>query len=1075
MAEQGNQHVSSVIAAVKNIVGLSENVYIFRSSVAYLSHQIQEFFEDFQSSSNSLRSSNQVQYTRQLQEFLVHYGTVLSHLTSEKWIQPALNWPTDYVLKYIEGLRSSLIALSKHLSVPSKKLEANVEQNEVNRITDLKALKTALHSLMGQITATDVVGVQQQIKTKIHEIDTLVPPEADPSAQQQSSCKPSAENQPAAQAEKKLSDLLVQFKSINIPLEDIQIENQIGVGGFGKVFRATRLSTSEIVAVKELRSDRLTMSSWASLYAEVETMASVHHKNVLELVGAHITEPYRIITRFCPGKSLFDRLHRNGRGLPPLTGTELTVIAMQVASGMRYLHSMGIVHRDLKTLNILLMSDNTACVADFGLAGMVKDNQELYGGVGTPHYTAPEVLMHMKYGPKVDTFSYGVVLWEMLVKRLPYGDMTHMAIYEHVVTRGWRLTIPNDAPEGLKKLIVRCWSKDPNERPDFDEIEKLFARGEVYFPGTNFETVKTIHSTPVSPPMNLDYALKTLQNASDEHFSGVAYFVAQNADIQVKQRLRDSRVFLAIMNAKVNIDAALLLAGTLLEPNELENFMSHGAKAMFEKCVNSQRWQQVTAAVRFGLKLPNPLLEQVSGFIPQIVAFMKSNGSLQNEYVIQFLARVPGPKLEPFINDISETLLKMCSEVKDQQTFNAIAVLLYQCKKALSVQQLRSFYKMLTCGLVVSPDFVQILMDARDEEYYPYLILDCLKALSKSDINEVFVSFIVFCDQKVFERLLEFQDLLPTIDGLIANRRVTAPLIMLFRIAPIRDFALRLADSPVLQSLLQMHGNEKQRLFILTVLCADEQFCIQTKYMDNILQLVVEFMSNKDVVNEAVRVIAALSTHASGCSILTENGVLDIFSQLFLAPQFGETSRALSIFRNLSFNNTEIPQISLIVSCLMQDLTSSSIDQKPEIVETIISLIKLRPDCVQEHDIQNVVLDQTSRNAPPIMVLLSLRLLNTCHSSVLRNSYQMILNKVREILNTEQIYPEIAVECLILLRTISSNFDIVEFLNKIQLSRYIGELEAIDNEKLLPPIFAELRDFFVNSPKKPTNTNQNIV
>ena len=66
---------------------------------------------------------------------------------------------------------------------------------------------------------------------------------------------------------------------------------------------------------------------------------------------------------------------------------------MQVASGMKYLHS-----------NILFTADNTSCVAVFGRAGMVKENQELYGGVETPHYTAPEVLIHMKYGSKVDSF-----------------------------------------------------------------------------------------------------------------------------------------------------------------------------------------------------------------------------------------------------------------------------------------------------------------------------------------------------------------------------------------------------------------------------------------------------------------------------------------------------------------------------------------------------------------------------------------------------------------------------------------------------------------------------------------------
>ena len=184
-----------------------------------------------------------------------------------------------------------------------------------------------------------------------------------------------------------------------------------------------------------------------------------------------------------------------------------------------------------------------------------------------------------------------------------------------------------------------------------------------------------------------------------------------------------------------------------------------------------------------------------------------------------------------------------------------------------------------------------------------------------------------------------------------------------------------------------------------------------------------------------------------------------------MAPQFGDTSRALAIFRNLSENKTTIPQLSLIVSCLMQDLNDAPDDQKPEIFQTMISLINLRPDCVQEHDIQNVILEQTSISSPPIMVLLSLRLLNTCHLSVLQNSYQVIINKVRELLNIDEVYPEIVLEACKLLKTLSMNIGISDFMAKIQIARYLSDIEALDTEGVLSPEFREYQNFFL-SPKK---------
>lgn len=1039
--------VGALISKGNEIITHAKQAYIFRSSVAYIAQQIHSFLVALKPIVANQRTDAQIQALRQLQELFVHFDTVLAHLSEDKWIQPALNWPATYVHKYIDGFRESLIQIAPALGlISSDVIKFGEAQDQVNKRADLKGLKTSISSLMAQINTTDAVGVQQQIETKLSEISRLLPHEG---KERRGSAKrrPSADNMPIIQMKKRVEELLVQFKSINIENDDLKLEGQIGAGGFGTVYKATRLSTAEIVAVKELRSDRLTMSSWASLYAEVETMASVRHPFVLELVGAHITEPYRIITRFCPGKSLFDRLHRSNKGLPMLNTSRLTVIAYQVAVGMAHLHSMSIVHRDLKTLNILLDDHEDGCVADFGLSGMMKDNQELCGGVGTPHYTAPEVLSHTRYGPKVDTFSYGVVLWEMLMRKVPYGEMSHMAIYEHVVTRGWRLPIPNETPEGLKKLITRCWSKSPNDRPEFNEIIELFEKKEVSFPNSEPIDFEAIKATRRCPPLNLEFALTALKNSNDEHFSSIIYYICSKIDDQLKDKLRSEHLVDNLVNAQCNIDAVLVLASALLSPEEFTGFLEKGGLELFKICVETNRGQLMSAALRFGLKAPKAELAQLKTFLPQIVQFLEFNQGASNSHTLQFLTRFNGDELAPFTQQISTALLEAAMKVEDQQTFDAIVALLPLCKETLSPDQLRVFYRLLSCDFVVPSAFVSALIEANDSWSHASLILSILKATAKSDITDVFLSFlqkVAHIEKEVFEQLYKMQDFFSTMQELLESENVRAPLFLLFCIAPIKEAAMKLAHHPMLTSLITMKGHQVQRLQIFTILCMQEEFCLETTYIDGIIHLLVASLSVKSYVGPAVKLIGAFSTHAGGCQILSDNGVLELFTQLFLSSSSGDTVTSHTILRNVAKNDCEIPQGSLIVSCLMQDMIYD-MNRRCEILDTLVALVETMPGSVQEHDLQRIVMQQLSQDKP-LLVLLSLRLFSVCEPNSLRNIYPQLLGAIYNLLdNPKFLYPEIIEASLDVISLISHQYDITEFVKKTQLRRFI-----IDVVSLLP-------------------------
>lgn len=1038
--------ILTLISKGNELALLAKKACIFRASITYLAQHIHSFLYALKPLAPQIHTENQIRDLNRISDLFTAYANILSHLSESKWIQPALNWPSFYIYDFISGFRNGLIKLCPEFGLDSSEIFSyDDQQDKVNKIADLKSLKSSVENLLTQINVSDAVGVNQQISTRIKEISKLLSNEIPQKHNTSKTRQPSCDSIPVLNIQHRVEEMLTQFKSINIENDDLLIHSQIGIGGFGTVSKATRLSTAEIVAVKELRSDRLTTGSWASLYAEIETMASVRHQFVLELVGAHITEPYRIITQYCQGKSLFDRLHRCTRQETPLSPTRLTIIAYEVAVGIEHLHSLDIVHRDLKTLNILLDEEGDGCVADFGLSGMMKDNQELCGGVGTPHYTAPEVLSHTRYGPKVDSFSYGVVLWEILTRKIPYENMSHMAIYEFVVTRGWRLQIPNEAPGGLRRLITRCWSKNPNDRPSFTEIVQLFESGDVYFPKSDksqFDFLK-IKKMRRCPPLDLEYAISVLKDPRNEYFSRVSKFIYNHIDDKIRIKLRESKIIDSLKNADANIGTILLLASALLDEEEFPEFFENGGFSMFEECVtntySNQRPMMISAAAILGLKVPSSMLSQLKKYLPDLVNFMTNNKSHTNNYIAQFLTRFPLDDLAEFKEDIAKSLLQIIEKVDDQKTFNSIVAVLPLCKSIYKLEQFRSFYHLLSLNFNVPSVFIETLIQVDDKEKRAELIFAILKATATSNVTNVFLDFLQKCDPDELDQVWRLDDFFRTMDDLLSQNDVSAPLFLLFKIASIKEAAVTLSDSKVLQTLIQMKGYKVQRLSILTVLCSFEKFCTNVSDFAGILQLLVTSLGDKMTVNSAIQLMCSLSSHNVGCQILSDNGVLELFSQLFLSSSVGDVITIQTILRNVAQHGGEIPQVSLIVSCLMQDMIYQH-SKKTAILETLIALVKTAPSSVQEHDLQRIVIQQFTQEKP-LIVLLSLRLFAVCDMIILRNIYPQILVAIYNLLNRPQMmYPEIIQEILTILANMSKQYEIGDFLEKTELIRFFNEI-----------------------------------
>ena len=174
---------------------------------------------------------------------------------------------------------------------------------------------------------------------------------------------------------------------------------------------------------------------------------------------------------------------------------------MGISNGMRFLHSLGLIHRDLKCANILLTSDLDAKITDFGTTRVVPRDKKLLmtGGMGTLEYMAPEILSHQIYTKKADVFSFAIVLWQMISRKEPYEDLSIFTIPEHVC-KGSRPPIPAECPHKLAHLIKSCWSAKQAARPEFAEICRMLQVIAGLSPDTSSATAEYFRKCGVLPP-----------------------------------------------------------------------------------------------------------------------------------------------------------------------------------------------------------------------------------------------------------------------------------------------------------------------------------------------------------------------------------------------------------------------------------------------------------------------------------------------------------------------------------------------------------------------------------------------
>ncbi|OHS98450.1 Serine/threonine-protein kinase HT1 [Tritrichomonas foetus] len=284
-----------------------------------------------------------------------------------------------------------------------------------------------------------------------------------------------------------------------LTLDKLKFEGVIGNGAFGEVSIGIHQPTGLKVAIKKLHSIDDNQRNKELYQREVDCLANLKHRFLLPFVGYTEVPPYCIVTKYIPNGSLYNALHSNTINLDP---TDLTLIAYGISAGMQYLHSHKIIHRDLKTQNVLIDENNLPVIADFGSSRKQETSRAMTGLFGTTHYMAPEFIQGEEYNEKVDVYSFGLILWEMLTKKVPFSGLESAQVIYTVVIQQSRPPIPSKTPPNLAKLIECCWSPNANERPSFERITPLFENGTVEFPDCDRQKFNNVYNT-FSPQLKL--------------------------------------------------------------------------------------------------------------------------------------------------------------------------------------------------------------------------------------------------------------------------------------------------------------------------------------------------------------------------------------------------------------------------------------------------------------------------------------------------------------------------------------------------------------------------------------------
>ncbi|CAL9124799.1 unnamed protein product [Musa acuminata var. zebrina] len=294
-------------------------------------------------------------------------------------------------------------------------------------------------------------------------------------------------------------NLVISVQVLRSATRNFASENVLGKGGFGVVYKG-ELHDGTMIAVKRMESAVLSSKALDEFHAEIAVLSKVRHRNLVSILGYSIEEYERLLVyEYMPQGALSKHLFRwKQLESEPLSWKKRMNIALDVARGMEYLHNLAhqcFIHRDLKSSNILLGDDYRAKVSDFGLAKLAPDGKNSVATrlAGTFGYLAPEYAVTGKVTKKIDVFSFGVVLMELLTGLMALDEnrpeesrylvswfcqmKTTKENLNSIIDPALVVTDENfDSISIIAELAGHCAAREPQQRPDMGHAVNVLAQ-----------------------------------------------------------------------------------------------------------------------------------------------------------------------------------------------------------------------------------------------------------------------------------------------------------------------------------------------------------------------------------------------------------------------------------------------------------------------------------------------------------------------------------------------------------------------------------------------------------------------